>query len=707
MVAEPQPRRLVEPYLNRTDYVSLLNAPAFVDAEKWRRVVRSLPAAIDCREVLISRVAATPWRVLAKESSDQRRYQGECDQYTEIFNNWNGDTFDNGLSRMWQDALDLPIGGNIETVRWPDGRLHSIWNIDGATLTATGNPKMPLFQRLPGIPDSPTIYLSDQQVRRVGMTPRPEFNRGGWFMAPPERIYLAIEMLYRGDRYYFNLLIDVPPAGLLSLGDMSEKSAKDWVASFRQLMTGLSAFKIPVLYEIKERDPKWIPFNRPPTEIMFDTIEERYLQFLCAGYGITPMDIGVGKDRTLAGTIRQDRASRQTGFAFVREQTVQLFQSLLPPYLKFQFEEKDEETLIQLGRARLANMQAFRHAVEAGYMKPEDVQNQLHADALVTVDFTGLPEPKEPIRVSAQPTSTDVLQSNKPVGQGGRGEITKAVPRQWSEFEDVIAQELEDIERAADDDELRRFIKSRAKGKDLAKELDKRSWWKTAASVATIALVLGKAFSEGWRQSANALQGALFNEGLRPDPNIASTFNFSSTGLMARMEEYAARMVRNVDDGTRFYLNRIITSAVKDGLTIPEIADRIKAGEGIDSLLSDAKFLDSMVQKVQGDLAEMTPTRIRSIAEYEVRHAMNWAWYETLTRSGLTQKKWTHVGSDEPCAICKSNEALGFVPMDYMYPTEFEESPHPLAHPWCHCGLTFDMNELMSKAATINIWTGA
>jgi hypothetical protein len=712
-MAEPKPKRLVAPYLDRTA-IGLQYGPMSLTATQWRQVVRVLPAAINCRDVLISRVTALPWRVVSRDSKDQERYQSECDEYEVIFNNWNGEGFNVGLTKMLEDALDLPIGGNVETLRWPDGKLHSIWNIDGATLNATGNPKMPLWQRLPVTLDSPTVYLSDQEVKRIGFDPRPEFDRQGWFMAPPEKVYVAIQLLYRGDQYYWQLLQDTPPAGLLSLGDMSESAAKSWIASFRELMTGLSPMKIPVLYEIKETQPAWIPFGKPPSELMYDQSMLRYLQFLCAGYGIAPQDIAIGDDRTLAGTIRNDRASRQTGFALVRDKVEVFCNSLLPPYLRWQTEEHDEESQIMTGRARLANMQAFEYAIRGGFMKPEDIQNQLRADALVTVSFTGLPDaPVNPGRTQLQPNTTDVLQTSKPVAQGGRGEITKAMPPARDADEVYAEEEFGSLFDPLDASDVhwRKLVRSGAKGQDLAAVLKKDPWWKTTLKAGTAAGILAAIFVSGWKQSANDMQSALYEEGLAETPYLTTGFNFLASGLMDHMGEYAASMVARIDDGTRFYLNQIITRSVKEGLEAPDIAGRIATGESIDSILKDAGFLQGMVDKAKAEISKMTPERIKSIAHYETRHALNWAWQETLARSGLTRKAWAWMGPERrdgsPCTICQENEALGFVPMSFMFKTVFEDSPHPPAHPHiCYCTLMFDRDELVAKANQIHIWTG-
>ena len=123
------------------------------------------------------------------------------------------------------------------------------------------------------------------------MSPRPEIQREGWGMAPPEKIFFSLELLNRGDIYYANLLLDTPEAGILDLADMDGASAQEWIKQFRSLLGGIDPLKVPVLYE-HEGDVKWIPFGRPPTELMFDRVTTKYAALVASGYGISLSEIG-------------------------------------------------------------------------------------------------------------------------------------------------------------------------------------------------------------------------------------------------------------------------------------------------------------------------------------------------------------------------------------------------------------------------------
>ena len=69
------------------------------------------------------------------------------------------------------------------------------------------------------------VYFKPEEAARILLTPRPELRMKGYSMPPPERIYLALTLLFRGDQYYANLLLDTPPAGVLDLIDMQKEDA--------------------------------------------------------------------------------------------------------------------------------------------------------------------------------------------------------------------------------------------------------------------------------------------------------------------------------------------------------------------------------------------------------------------------------------------------------------------------------------------------
>jgi hypothetical protein len=258
-------------------------------------------------------------------------------------------------------------------------------------------------------------------------------------MAPPEKIYLALELLNRGDVYYANLLLDTPQAGLLDLGDMSKQSAEQWVEGWRKMLTGIDPFKIPVLYE-HEKPVNYIPFTRNPTELMFDKATMKFAAIVAGGYGMTLSDVGFqsvssGGD-TLAGSIRQERHTKKTGHATLKKKLTYWFDRMLPDYLKFKFIDMDDELMTNIGRARLANAQAWDTYVRNKIFTPEESRQQTIADGLLTISVpesvpkdAEFPAPVSPFGGNGSNSTKSPAMIGKPVNpsQGGYGEIRSEI----------------------------------------------------------------------------------------------------------------------------------------------------------------------------------------------------------------------------------------------------------------------------------------
>lgn len=391
--------------------------------------------AMICREALIMVVQSMPWRIVARKLEDAKTYEEELEYYTWLFENEDGG-YDIHTELICQDALDLPFGAASE-LGWegddPGNNLAWFKHMDGATLFPTYSRDYPVGQHLLEQPAN-IVYFPDYAVSRMHYTPRPEIRRQGWGMAPPEKIYLAMELLFRGDQYYANLLLDTPEAGILDLGDASYEGAKAWLEGWRALLTGPDPYKVPVIAE-HTVPTNWIGFTRSPVEMMFDKAISRYSMIVAAGYGISLSDIGesfVGGANTLAAAIRQERRTKRTGLGTLEKKLIAYRNRQLPKYLKFEFIDLDEELLVAKGRARLANSMALSNLVTNGIISPSDAQEQLIADGLLTVPLTS-PEtiaadqaklaasssngtrPKQQIR--------EIMQDPVPASEGGMGEI--------------------------------------------------------------------------------------------------------------------------------------------------------------------------------------------------------------------------------------------------------------------------------------------
>lgn len=248
-------------------------------------------------------------------------------------------------------------------------------------------------------------------------------------MAPPEKIYLALELLWRGDKYYADLLLNTPEVGILDLGDMEKSSAEQWVKSFQDLMYGVNPMKIPVVYE-HTTETKWIPFGKLPNDIMFEGITRKYASIVGAGYGMTLDDIGMGGSsgnggNTLAGTIRSERHTSSSGKAVCKKKFINYFNKFLPEYLMFKWIDYNAEEQVATGRARLANSQAAEILVRNQVFSPDEMRMQLIRDGVVTI-----PVPEKLERkgidwpVSGGSLGSGLLGKPEPASTGGHGEVT-------------------------------------------------------------------------------------------------------------------------------------------------------------------------------------------------------------------------------------------------------------------------------------------
>ena len=419
---EPGQRAVTVPFLMRN--IPSWSVPPVLPGDSWRNVVRNQPVAMICKQTIIDTLVASPWQIASR--SPVNDYEHEVDYYTHLIEEQDGG-YDVHTELVLSDTLDIPMGGVTEIGREndePDGKVLWYQRIDGATCMPSYNLELPVIQWQY---TTQPILFPKHAINRMYYSPRPEITRKGWGMAPPERIYLGFELLYRGDRYYANLLLDTPEAGLLDLGDMSYDAASKWLESWRTLLFGTDSLKVPVLYE-HVAPAKFIPFGRSPVELAYPQATLRYMQILSAGYGLTLADIGIveGETGTLAGAIRSERRTSRTGIGVARRKSVAYWGRMLPSYLKFEYIERDDEALVAKGRARLANSMAFRNMVDGKFLEPADALQQMIADGMITVSAVLPKQEPEPVIVDVQQFNHPVanqLQKPVPASDGGAGEI--------------------------------------------------------------------------------------------------------------------------------------------------------------------------------------------------------------------------------------------------------------------------------------------
>lgn len=488
-MADPIRKTTEVPYLRRV--LPRWTVPAWLGADVWRSFVRRQPIAMDCKGAIISRTMGLPFSVRPKDPYTTVDFLDEIDYYTELLNNIDDESFILWVERVLQDALDLPVGSSSEVVRWEQGHLpfstpkpeayqdmgvpYQIYHLDGAGILPTGVAEIPVRQIFPGAPLN-AVTLTKEEVLRVYYLPRNEALRRGFGMAPPEVVYLCMVLLNRGDNYYANLLLDTPEAGVLDLIDMSEESAKEWLGSFRSLMFGTDPLKVPVLYEHLTA-AKYIPFGRPPSELLYDTTTLRYARVTAGGYGITLRDIGIEPlEQSLAGAIRSDRASYRNGFSTAKAKIASgINTSILPDHLTFIWVDRDDETLIARGRARLANAQAAKAAVGRAVLTAEEWRRQMSEDGIFTTLDLTLSAEDIPSGQTEGPATDRYDDSRESLGS------TDPVPASEGGFGEVRAAYSQALFDAATPLRLKRLVRSLAvNGDEPLEDAAGTAWWETS-----------------------------------------------------------------------------------------------------------------------------------------------------------------------------------------------------------------------------------
>lgn len=461
-VSREKGERNIDPtltYFNRR-ILPLQNPSRFLPAQ-WRAVVLRQPIATDCKDTLISNIINLDWKIEPKDTDQRDELKSEIEYYTDLFTDNGEIDYTTHIEWICNDALDLPFGAATEVMRvgdTPNGKVVHFQPLDGGTLYPYPNMDWPVYQYLGTADNVQPVFFPRHAIDRIYFNPITDIYRKGWGMAPPERIYIALDMISRGDQYYANLFADTPQAGLLDLLDMDKESAQEWLEAWQEMMVGPDPYKVGVLYE-HEKEAKYIPFMRSPAELMFDKGFVLYASLVCAGYGMTLGDIGFSASAsggdTLAGTIRGERKTKRTGQAKLKKKIVAYFNRMLPSYLQFKFVDLDEELNVALGRARLATATAMSSLIKDGVLAPQEARMQILSDGLVTISIP------EEIPEDAMPQNAMVAERPSMLGrpvspsEGGYGEIAARGNLILERAKGVL--EVPDVE-------LRRLVYSGAEG---------------------------------------------------------------------------------------------------------------------------------------------------------------------------------------------------------------------------------------------------
>lgn len=426
-------------------FIPTWNRPTY-SADAWRAVVKGQQIATLCRDTLINRLLSLDWKITPRDSSLSDELRGTINHYSRLFEKTGyGVDLDYTSHVEWVvgDLLDTPFGGCAEIGRKddsPSGRVMWIKPLDVANLYPTNNFEYPVVESYMGN----MVALPKEYVARTFMSPVKKIEYQGWGTPPPEKIFMALQMISQGDGYYANLLMDVPSVGILDLGDMEQKSAKEWVEAYQSMLMngGNQAFKIPVLYEHNTK-VEFLSLGKVPNDIMFDRITLRYMAIVTAGYGMTLADLGISSTTnggdTLAGAIRSERLTAKSGFALAKKKWAYYANSILPPTLQWTFIDYDDEHNLNVGRARLATVTAFSQAIDKNIITPATAQAQMIVDGLITVSISKeAPDVFSTEDTQKTPERPGMVGSPISPSQGGYGEIRSKVPQFRSKLNRLI-----------------------------------------------------------------------------------------------------------------------------------------------------------------------------------------------------------------------------------------------------------------------------
>lgn len=412
----------------------LLRTYSWTNQSVWRQVVQAQPVALLCREKIVDTLSSMEWRIEPKDPSERQELRLKIRHYTDLFlyNKEQDKDYVDLVTHVLEDALDLPFGCGVELIREgdkPSGKVVDYVLLDGATLYPTNNRQFPVVQRVNGLADY--VIFPRHAINRLNYSMRREIEWNGWAFPPPQKIYMAINMISKGDDYYWKLLIDTPEAGLLDLIDMDKDSAEKWIEAFRDLMTGVDPYKVPVLYE-HEKPAQYLSFTRPPQEIMFDKAISRYDSLTAGGYGLSLSSIGLSSasngGETLAGSIRQERNDRTRGIGLAKRKFKFFIDRMLPNQLEFQFVDPDDEQQVARGRAKLSISTAHNNWINNHVLSPKEARADLINTGLLTVTIPeDLPEEDkklfDEITESKNQSRENMLTATQPPSAGGQGEI--------------------------------------------------------------------------------------------------------------------------------------------------------------------------------------------------------------------------------------------------------------------------------------------
>jgi len=218
--------------------------------------------------------------------------------------------------------------------------------------------------------------------------------------------------------------------------------------------------------------------------------------------------------------------------------------------------------------------------------------------------------------------------------------------------------------------------------------LERSDWWKLPPDVHDrLYKILQEMYMVGLNKEAARIEAMRF--GMRIPAALAPGFEVTNPVLVELIDQHAAEMVVNVNQGTKHYLQKMLKEGVSRGMGASELVKLIQ------------KDLFGLPAAEAGKLPR---ERILSIANYETNRAMSGAATLLRERLGLKFKQW-FTNNVSPCDICLGNQAQGVVPHDFLYEGVFGQILNPPAHPrTCRCVVMAVEDEVRGLGTTPIVW---
>lgn len=394
--ARPRSVQQAPPYISRAPFY--IQNPTMFTMDQWRQVAKE-PVTRLCIRHIIREISALELDIISEKPDED---EGTLKYFNQILEDADdGDGLDSFLSRVLQDAMELPIGGCVEIA--PDdltGMAGGLYHVDGATVYPTYDRNIPFVQINP-YDTAQRVYFRRGQIERLMIMPRVDLRRRPFQESPVESAFMSIEAMSRMYIYYMKQLGDTPMAGILDLMDMTEKEAGDWAIQFREMYEGIDPLKIPILYD-HVKPAKFIQLARNPQDLNIMENFRRFAELIASAFGLSIGDLRLFEhDRVLAGVEASQRVTARQGVGFYA-QIIENFLNrnvLMSARSGIRAKFKLGMTGESQAEAQLASQRAQILMTLSGnqpILKQIDAQKQATQWKIIDIPLTGLPAPVSP-----------------------------------------------------------------------------------------------------------------------------------------------------------------------------------------------------------------------------------------------------------------------------------------------------------------------